>query len=65
MKNIAIKKNKYFTLRVKRFTETFMRIYGRLNCFIKKEEATEAVRIAEERNIHVLNALLTLYNLVC
>lgn len=42
-------------------TETFMRIYGRLNCFIKKEEATEAVRIAEERNIHVLNALLTLY----
>ena len=42
-------------------TEIFMRIYGRLNCFIKKEEATEAVRIAEERNIHVLNALLTLY----
>ena len=41
--------------------ETFMRIYGRLNCFVKKEEATEAVRIAEERNIRILNALLTLY----
>ncbi len=44
-----------------RDSETFLRIYGRLNCFIKKEEAREAVRIAEERNIWVLNALLTLY----
>jgi len=42
-------------------TELFMRIYGKIKCYIKKAEAEEAVRLAEERNVQVLNALLSLY----